>query len=69
MAQGERPIPRQCGAGKGPECCIFLTCGADGFECMRATSLDAALRRRQPTMHARRIPTEPYPDCMLPTEQ
>ena len=56
------PDPHKCGAGRGRECCIFLTAGPDGFKCERFTDLRDTLIFR--TMTAERNPEEPYPLCM-----
>lgn len=52
----------KCGAGKGEDCCIFLTISGQGFKCERFTSLRDSLIFK--TMNAKRNPEEPYPDCM-----
>lgn len=57
------PDPRRCGAGQGSKCCVFLTCGAKGFECERHTSLRWNLIMK-PNMVSQRKPTAPYPACM-----
>jgi len=57
-----KPDPIKCGAGRGEECCIFLTAGSKGFECERFGSLRDMLISR--TMNAKRNPEEPYPQCM-----
>lgn len=51
----------KCGAGKGSECCIFLTSGPNGTSCERFSSLRWSLIFR--TMTAERNPPEPYPAC------
>ena len=58
------PIPdlETCGAGKGDDCCIFITVGAEGPTCERFTSLRDNLIFK--TMNAKRHPEEPYPRCM-----
>lgn len=53
-----------CGAGKGKDCCIFLTVGKDGPECQRFTSLRNTLIFKKEKMNAQREPTEMYPKCM-----
>jgi len=60
----EPPIPdmNRCGAGKGKECCIFLTMSPDGPVCERFTTMRDALIFK--TMNAERNPKEPYPECM-----
>ena len=64
VVEFEKPIPDpvKCGAGKGAECCIFVTAGTTGFECERFTGLRDTLIFR--TMTAKRNPEEPYPLCM-----
>ncbi len=53
-----------CGMGRGADCCIFIVVGGGGFECARE-SMGEQLRRNQPNMNAKRMPTEPIPDCRL----
>ena len=65
--ENARPIPRKCGAGKGADCCVFLTCGADGFSCERFSSMRDTLLFK--TMNAKRNPSEPYPNCMVFSDQ
>lgn len=60
--EAAKPVPEKCGAGRGIECCKFLLCGPDGFECGRFGSLRYTLMFRE--MNAQREPTEPFPDCM-----
>ncbi len=57
-----KPIPEKCGAGRGKECCIFLTADKTGFVCERFTELRDALIFK--TMTAERNPEEVYPECM-----
>ncbi len=61
----ENAIPEldACGAGKGDDCCIFLTVGPNGFDCERYSSLRWSLIFKS-GMSAKRNPTEPYPQCM-----
>ena len=56
------PDLKACGAGKGDDCCIFLTVGPEGPCCERFSSLRNSLIFK--TMRAKREPPEPYPDCM-----
>lgn len=56
------PEPDRCGAGRGADCCIFLVCGANGFECQRHGSMRYSLIFK--TMTAKRSPTAPFPKCM-----
>lgn len=56
--------PDLCGAGKGDDCCIFLTCGANGFECERFGSLRISLIMKN--MVAKRNPSEMFPACQAP---
>ena len=58
------PKPDRCGIGRGSECCIFLTAGADGFACARHGPWDGELRQRRATMNAQRMPDDSYPSCM-----
>lgn len=53
---------QKCGAGKGADCCIFLTAGAGGACCERFSSLRDSLICKD--MTAKRQPTELWPDCM-----
>ena len=64
--ENARPDPSRCGTGRGKDCCIFLTVGAEGFECQRFSSLRFGLMFRKSTMSAQRQPTPPYPGCFLP---
>jgi hypothetical protein len=57
------PDPIKCGAGRGSDCCIFLSFGSNGFECERFSSLRDNLIFK--TMVAKRHPKEPYPVCMI----
>lgn len=52
----------KCGAGKGADCCIFLTGNADGPHCERFSSFRNHLIFK--TMRAKRHPAEPWPECM-----
>ncbi len=65
-AIGPKPVPdvRRCGAGKGADCCIFITVGKDGPCCERFTSMRDTLILKTRDMTAQRNPTEPYPECM-----
>lgn len=54
------PIPKPyvlgtCGLGKMAECCRYLGCGKDGFECLKGGEFQALLDRRAAakTMNAR----------------
>lgn len=58
------PDPVGCGAGRGGECCIFLTAGASGFCCERHTAMRWPLIFRREQMSAQRIPLAAYPSCM-----
>ena len=63
------PEPHACGAGRGAECCAFLTASSNGFECERNAPLDFTLRERaeRKEMNAQRIPPEgqQWPECMI----
>lgn len=61
--------PDRCGAGRGEQCCIFLICGAQGFECARFSSMRVPLIFRRDKMTAKRQPTESYPNCQLNLRQ
>ena len=58
---------KKCGIGQGAKCCIFLCCGVEGFECLKAGVLHELLVRKQPTMSAKRMPdiTTPFPQCQV----
>jgi len=56
------PDIEKCGAGKGEECCIFITVSGKGFMCERFSELRDSLIFK--TMNAKRDPIEPYPECM-----
>lgn len=58
------PVPELCGAGRGDECCIFLTCGPDGFCCERFSKLRNTLVTKR-DMSAKRNPTEMFPHCQF----
>jgi hypothetical protein len=62
----EKALPdiKRCGAGRGAECCAFLTLTGAREECQRHTSLRWAILFRVKDMNAKRTPTEPYPACM-----
>lgn len=53
----------RCGAGKGAECCRFLTVGAEGACCERFSPFRDSLIFKD--MNAQRNPSEPYPKCMI----
>ena len=53
----------KCGAGKGEDCCIFLTAGGNGFECARFGDLHWDLQFR--IMNAKRHPDKLFPNCQL----
>ena len=57
--------PKKCGAGKGVDCCIFMTVGANGFECERFSALRNTLIFKKEQMVAKREPTELYPGCQI----
>jgi hypothetical protein len=57
------PDPQRCGAGQGEHCCVFLTCGPNGFECERHGPLRYTLQFKE--MTAKRNPLTLYPECML----
>ncbi len=59
------PEPNRCGAGRGPECCIFLTVDPDGFCCERHGPLHDTLLERRKDMVSDRAPEAPYPECMI----
>lgn len=43
-----------CRLGRGDECCAFLVCGADGFECVRMSRPSLIFRRiKEGTMNAK----------------
>jgi len=55
--------PVKCGAGRGAECCIFLTVGSNGFNCERHGSMRYSLQFKN--MNAKRDPSAPYPLCQI----
>ena len=57
--------PQRCGTGRGEDCCIYLVCGAEGFECQRFGSLRYNLIFRKEKMNAKRQPERLYPNCLL----
>lgn len=61
----ENAVPdlKGCGAGRGADCCIFLTASGDGLHCERFSSLRYQLIFKLDTMVAKRMPPEPYPLC------
>ena len=61
----ENPKPDMvgCGAGRGAECCIFMTLTGEGFACERHTSMRYNLIFKVHEMSAQRQPSEPYPAC------
>jgi hypothetical protein len=56
------PDAAKCGAGHGEKCCIYLVCGAQGFECARFSSLRMSLIFK--TMNAKRRANRLFPACM-----
>ena len=42
----EQTLKEVCKLGHGVKCCAFICCGPDGFECLKGTSLEAAIRQR-----------------------
>lgn len=56
-----------CGAGQGAECCAYMGVTPDGAACMRPTEVAAHIRSRVAagTIGARRLPTEPIPECRI----
>lgn len=56
---------KRCGAGRGEQCCIFLTVGMDGPECARHTGLRTTILVHARGMNAQRYPLEMYPNCQL----
>ena len=59
--------PKLCGAGKGAQCCAFLICGPEGFECGREIpSVKESMIFRVVVLEntaAKRLPVAAYPDC------
>lgn len=64
----ERAIPvlECCGAGRGADCCIFLTAGPTGLSCERFGGLRWRLLFQKSSMSAQREPLAFYPHCFLP---
>lgn len=57
----------KCGAGKGAECCIFLTFKDADWTCQRFGGLRYQLIFAKERMSAKREPVEMFPNCQLPT--
>lgn len=57
--------PKKCGAGRGEECCIFLTCGPDGFCCDRFGDLRYSIIFKASRFTAKREPTAMFPQCQI----
>ena len=57
------PDMHKCGAGRGADCCIFLTMGPGGPCCERFSSMRNTLIFKK--MSAKRDPPEPFPECMI----
>ena len=61
-----RVDPKDCGVGLGENCCAYLVCGPNGFECGR---VDAGVKRAVEvrvvtgTFNAKRLPTAAFPEC------
>lgn len=41
-----REVYDVCKIGQGADCCRYLACGADGFECLKHTGLKDTVDRR-----------------------
>jgi len=54
-----------CGAGKGADCCLYISAGKDGILCERGTAFGDVLKWRRHQMVAQRDPTEPRPECQI----
>lgn len=70
--KGEQPDMKGCGAGRGADCCIYLTASPSGICCERGGELHNTLVAKQPEMNARRMPgigEQPYPTCMIFLEE
>ena len=62
----QEPKPQACGMMRHHGCCVFLSLTTDGYICERDRPvIHDWLVRRAPHMSAQRIPTEPFPDCMI----
>lgn len=61
----EHDVAMKCGVGEGANCCIFLTVGADGWNCEQRSELADMLYRRAKsgTTSARRTPESDFPSC------
>ncbi len=46
ITDNEKWIDEVCKIGQGVECCRYLVCGADGFECAKDTSLKTVIDRQ-----------------------
>lgn len=56
----------KCGAGRKSECCAYLLGGPKGAECGREQTIKTHIENRVAArdMVSRRLPTEPFPECM-----
>jgi hypothetical protein len=61
--------PTKCGMGMENDCCAYLICGPNGFECGREVSESFVLMIKERvlggSMNAIRLPEEPYPECQV----
>ena len=46
MKISDETLKNICKIGQGDKCCRYLACGADGFECLKNSSLAAVMDRR-----------------------
>ena len=55
-----------CKVGQGSECCAYVSVGADGFECLKGTGVQAMIdaRLQDGSMNAKG--TGNWPECLNP---
>lgn len=53
----------KCGAGKGADCCIYMTASGSGFSCERFSYVRYSLIFAKSRMTAQRDPVVAYPEC------
>lgn len=55
MRLSEEHVREVCKLGQGAECCRYLVCGADGFECHSSGPLKRMLDKKASSMTAQSI--------------
>ena len=53
MAMSPQQIIDVCKMGQGADCCRYLICSGNGFECAKTTSLKDAIDTRMNQMNAK----------------